>query len=150
MKFKKGNIVKVNDKLGVVIDTEYMNQNTIRVATFKNPSYWGDDYNKDNVIYIMQGHPDLADQIRNMNSIEECINENLIYESMPKHNVVFVGLDNNKNPKYAFFRGTNKTRFMGEAKGSDKKYSFKLEAKNECNRIHLFESAIDLLSYATL
>lgn len=26
MKFKKGNIVKVNDKLGVVIDTEYMNQ----------------------------------------------------------------------------------------------------------------------------
>lgn len=77
MKFKKGNIVKVNDKLGVVIDTEYMNQNTIRVATFKNPSYWGDDYNKDRVIYIMQGHPDLADQIRNMNSIEECINDYL-------------------------------------------------------------------------
>lgn len=39
---------------------------------------------------------------------------------------------------------------MGEAKGSDKKYSFRLEAKNECNRIHLFESAIDLLTYATL
>lgn len=82
--------------------------------------------------------------------IEECINKNLIYESSQKHNVVFIGLDENKNPKYAFLRGTNKTRFMGETKGSDKKYSFKLEAINKCNRIHLFESAIDLLSYATL
>lgn len=82
--------------------------------------------------------------------IEECINKNLIYESSPKHNVVFIGLDENKNPKYAFLRGTNKTRFMGETKGSDKKYSFRLEAINKCNRIHLFESAIDLLSYATL
>ena len=82
--------------------------------------------------------------------IEECVNKNLIYESMPKHNVVFVGLDDNKNPKYAFCRGTNKTRFMGEAKGSDKKYSFNLKSENKSNRLHLFESAIDLLSYATL
>ena len=82
--------------------------------------------------------------------IEECINKNLIYESMSKHNVVFVGLDDNKNPKYAFCRGTNKTRFMGEAKGSDKKYSFNLKSENKSNRLHLFESAIDLLSYATL
>ena len=82
--------------------------------------------------------------------INECISKNLIYESTPKHNVVFVGLDDNKNPKYAFYRGTNDTRFMGEAKGSDKKYSFKLVAKEENKRLHLFESAIDLLSYATL
>lgn len=82
--------------------------------------------------------------------IQECINKNLIYESMLKHNVVFVGFDEKNNPKYAFYRGTNATRFMGEAKGSDKKYSFRLESKEENSRVHLFESAIDLLSYATL
>lgn len=82
--------------------------------------------------------------------IQECIDNNLIYESMPNHNVVFIGFDDNKSPKYAFYRGTNETRFMGEAKGSDKKYTFRLEAKTESNRVHLFESAIDLLSYATL
>lgn len=82
--------------------------------------------------------------------IKECIENNLIYESEPNHNVVFIGLDDNKNPKYAFYRGTNDTRFMGESKGSDKAYTFRLKAKTECNRVHLFESAIDLLSYATL
>ena len=82
--------------------------------------------------------------------INEGINDNLIYESLPNHNVVFIGFDDSKSPKYAFYRGTNKTRFMGEAKGSDKKYTFRLEAKTQCTRVHLFESAIDLLSYATL
>lgn len=82
--------------------------------------------------------------------IKECIDNNLIYESMPNHNVVFIGLDDNKSPKYAFYRGTNDTRFMGESKGSDKAYTFRLKAKAESNRVHLFESAIDLLSYATL
>ena len=46
--------------------------------------------------------------------INECINDNLIYESLPNHNVVFIGFDDSKSPKYAFYRGTNKTRFMGE------------------------------------
>lgn len=82
--------------------------------------------------------------------IKECIENGLIYESNPNHNVVFIGLDDNKSPKYAFYRGTNDTRFMGEAKGSDKAYTFRLKAKTESNRVHLFESAIDLLSYATL
>lgn len=82
--------------------------------------------------------------------IQECINKNMIYESFPKHNVVFVGFNDKNSPQYAFYRGTNDTRFMGEAKGSNKKYSFRLEAKIKSKRVHLFESAIDLLSYATL
>ena len=82
--------------------------------------------------------------------IKECIDSNLIYESDPNHNVVFIGLDNDNNPKYAFYRGTNDTRFMGEAEGSDKAYTFNLKTKTENNRVHFFESAIDLLSYATL
>ena len=82
--------------------------------------------------------------------INECINSGLIYESEPNHNVVFLGTDEEKKYKYAFFRGTNDTRFMGESKGSDKAYTFRLLSNNESKRVHLFESAIDLLSYATL
>lgn len=82
--------------------------------------------------------------------INECINSGLIYESEPNHNVVFLGTDEEKKYKYAFFRGTNDTRFMGESKGSDKAYTFRLLSNNESKRAHLFESAIDLLSYATL
>lgn len=82
--------------------------------------------------------------------INECINSGLIYESEPNHNVVFLGTDEEKKYKYAFFRGTNDTRFMGESKGSDKAYTFRLLSNNESERVHLFESAIDLLSYATL
>lgn len=82
--------------------------------------------------------------------INECINSGLIYESEPNHNVVFLGTDEEKKYKYAFFRGTNDTRFMGESKGSDKAYTFRLLSNNESERVHLFESAIDLVSYATL
>ncbi len=82
--------------------------------------------------------------------INECINSGLIYESETNHNVVFLGTDEEKKYKYAFFRGTNDTRFMGESKGSDKAYTFRLLSNNESERVHLFESAIDLLSYATL
>ena len=49
--------------------------------------------------------------------IKECIENNLIYESEPNHNVVFIGVDDENCPKYAFYRGTNDTRFMGESKG---------------------------------
>jgi len=82
--------------------------------------------------------------------IDECISKGLIYQDYPKNNVVFLGYDNENNPRYAGVRGTNASRFMGDAYGSDKAYSFKLESVIENNDVHLFESAIDLLSYATL
>lgn len=82
--------------------------------------------------------------------IDECIKNNLIYEEKKYHNVVFVGYDKNKNARYAFCRGTNDTRFMKEAKGSNKGYTFRLNSVMKSNRLHLFESSIDLLSYATL
>lgn len=82
--------------------------------------------------------------------VQKCIENNLIYEEKDNHNVVFVGYDKNKNAKYAFCRATNESRYMRDAKGSDKKYTFRFNSINKCNRVHLFESAIDLLSYATL
>ena len=39
---------------------------------------------------------------------------------------------------------------MYDAKGSSKECSFRILAKEKVNSIHLFEGAIDLLSYATL
>lgn len=83
------------------------------------------------------------------NIIDECINKGYIYQEYPKNNVVFVGFDEENNPRYAGVRGTNSSRYMHDAYGSDKAYSFKLKSVIKNNSVHLFESAIDLLSYAT-
>jgi hypothetical protein len=82
--------------------------------------------------------------------ILECIDNNLIYEDYPNHNVVFVGTDKNNVPRYAGIRATNSSRYMKDAYGSHKAFSFKLDSNIQSNEVHLFESAIDLLSYATI
>ena len=82
--------------------------------------------------------------------IKYCIENKLLYEERKHHNVVFIGYDENKVPKYAFCRATNEQRFMIEATGSNKKYSFKINANEKNNIVHVFESSIDLLSFATL
>ena len=81
--------------------------------------------------------------------IDYCIKENLLYESQINHNVIFLGFDEEKVPKYASYRSTCKERFLGEAKGSDKRYSFRIINK-DAKVLHVFESAIDLLSFATI
>ncbi|MGN8714128.1 DUF3991 domain-containing protein [Hornefia butyriciproducens] len=80
--------------------------------------------------------------------LKECIERGLIYESSPSHNVIFLGFDEKKKARYAFFRSTGKDRIMGEAAGSDKRFSFRIEGFGR--RIHVFEGAIDLLSYASI
>lgn len=82
--------------------------------------------------------------------ILDCINENLIYETKENHNVVFVGKDFNNNPRYAGIRATNETRFMYDAAGSDKEFSFRILSEKKNEVLHIFESSIDLLSYATV
>ena len=80
--------------------------------------------------------------------IKACINEGLLYESLPYHNCIFVGFDESGNAAYAFYRATTGERLMGEAAGSDKRYSFRIDRAG--STLHVFESAIDLLSYATI
>lgn len=82
--------------------------------------------------------------------IDYCIQTKRLYESNDYRNAVFVGFDRHGTPKYATLRGTFSRRYMGEANGSDKHYSFSIPARNESHKLHLFESAIDLLSYSTL
>ena len=79
--------------------------------------------------------------------IKECIDEGLLYESMPYHNCIFVGYDESGKAAYACYRATNGERLMGEAAGSDKRYAFRINRSG--STLHVFESAIDLLSYAT-
>lgn len=82
--------------------------------------------------------------------IDFCLASGRLCESRPYHNAVFVGYDLQGVPRYAAIRGTSKTRYMGEVGGSDKRYSFSIAAKEYGQNLHLFESAIDLLSYCTL
>ena len=81
--------------------------------------------------------------------IQECIAEGIIFEGRKYHNAVFVGKDAGGTPKYAALRSTIGSSFKGDASGSDKRYSFRLLAREPCASVHLFEAAIDLLSYAT-
>lgn len=80
--------------------------------------------------------------------IDYCIENGMIYQSRERNNVVFVGYDNEQQPKYAAVRGTGKSRFIGDVGGSDKAFSFRLY-NNDSDTLHVFEGAIDLLSYAT-
>ena len=81
--------------------------------------------------------------------IDFCIQTSRLYESYPYHNVVFVGMDADGKPRYANQRGIG-SDFIGDANGSDKHYSFGIPAAAASDTLHLFESAVDLLSYGTL
>ena len=81
--------------------------------------------------------------------IQDCIADGTIFESSKYHNVVFIGKDESGTPKYAAYRSTMSSSFKGDASGSDKRYSFRLLADKPSDTVHLFEAAIDLLSYAT-
>ena len=81
--------------------------------------------------------------------IQDCVADGTIFESAEYHNAVFVGKDESGTPKYAACRSTLGSSFKGDASGSDKRYSFRLLAKEPTDTVHLFEAAIDLLSYAT-
>lgn len=57
----------------------------------------------------------------------------------------------NKNGiTYAAYRSLDSNRYMGDCTGSTKEYSFRLGHNTTDNELHLFECAIDALSYATL
>ncbi len=82
--------------------------------------------------------------------IQECIKKNLLYQENKTNNIVFLGYDNDGNIKYAGCRSTNNKRIMRDARGSSKEFSFSLFSNIKNTTVHVFESSIDLLSYATM
>ncbi len=84
-----------------------------------------------------------------MEILDHCYQRGLIYEDDKYHNAVFVGYHNG-TAKYATLRGaTTGNRFMGEVNGSDKAYGFSVLGDGGDAILHVFESAIDALSYLT-
>lgn len=81
--------------------------------------------------------------------IQYCLDNSLLFETAKYHSAVFVGYDRKGIAKYAAVRGTN-SAYKGEATGSDKHFSFSISETTNAEHVHLFESAIDLLSFATL
>lgn len=81
--------------------------------------------------------------------LEYCIENGSIREDSRYHNALFIGFDKQGTAKYCSVRATHGD-YKGEATGSDKHYSFRLFPYEPKESLHLFESAIDLLSYATL
>lgn len=77
------------------------------------------------------------------------IDSGMLYQSSYRNNVVFVGYDEKGTARYATMRSTNTKRFFCDVGGSDKRFSFRLTQK-DADTIHIFESAIDLLSYMTI
>ena len=64
---------------------------------------------------------------------------------------MFVGFDSGDKPRYAMLRGTSaSTTFMMDVSGSDKRFSFSISENEKADTVRLFESAIDMLSFATL
>ncbi len=80
--------------------------------------------------------------------IDYCHENNMLYEDAKYHNCVFLGYDGN-TPKYGAVRSTV-SNFKRDLTGSDKRFSFFIPAESETQTVHLFESAIDLFSYASL
>ena len=81
--------------------------------------------------------------------IRYCLDNRLLFESADFHNAVFVGHDKDGKARYGALRSTVSS-YKGELTGSDKRFSFFLEGKPNAEHIHVFESAIDALSYLTL
>ena len=76
------------------------------------------------------------------------INHYYIYESAYDHAVVFVGYDEECQARFATKRSTN-TKDKKDVFASNKEYSFNLSNLNN-QYLHIFESAIDLLSFLTI
>lgn len=72
-----------------------------------------------------------------------------IYEEKTQHMAVFVGFTEDDRPAYAALRSTGKDRIVREVKGSRKICSFR-QIGEDRQTLHLFESAIDLLSFLSL
>ncbi len=84
--------------------------------------------------------------------IDYFVKAGLIYEAEGYHNIVFIGTDKNRIPKFASMRGVfdrNGKSFKCDVAGNDKRYGFHLYCKDS-RKLVVFEAAIDLMSYITM
>ena len=82
--------------------------------------------------------------------IDECIARKMIAENAKNGAVMFLGYDEKGEVKHCCSRATDGSSGKKDMAGSDKRYTFKLATNDENTTVRVFESAIDLLSYATM
>lgn len=74
---------------------------------------------------------------------------NMIYESLPHHNAVFVGCDAQGIPRHAHKRGSgSESVYKGNQDGSLPEYSFHWHGTSD--RLYLFEAPVDMLSFISM
>ena len=84
--------------------------------------------------------------------IDFFVTRGLIYESMPYHNIVFLGNDKDGITRFASMRGVfdkNGKCFKCDVEGNDKRFGFNVR-NSENKELLVFEAAIDLMSYVEL
>ena len=82
--------------------------------------------------------------------VNSLLQKEMLYEDR-RGNVVFMGYDEHNKPRFATLRGTHgDCQFRGDCAGSDKRYGFAVADCVPSERLYLYESAIDLMSYASL
>lgn len=81
--------------------------------------------------------------------ISLCQEQGLLFETKDHRAAVFAGYDESGEIRYATLRGIHDS-FKCEAPGSDKRYAFCIPGDASAGTVHLFECAIDAMSYATL
>ena len=84
------------------------------------------------------------------NIVHAFVKQGILYQEKNYGNIVFVGSDNNGNPKSASEKSTvsNSSGFKMTVSGSDSDYGFCW--RGSCERLFVFEAAVDLLSYISI
>jgi len=81
--------------------------------------------------------------------VSALIQEEKIYEDF-RGNVVFIGHDENKEPRFASVRGTYTEKgFRWDCAGSDKRYGFNMPTPDS-DQLYIFESPIDAMSHGSI
>ena len=82
--------------------------------------------------------------------IDDCISQKMIAENTENGAVLFFGYDEKGTLKHCCSRATDGNMCKKDMAGSDKRYAFRLATNAENHTVRVFESVIDLLSYATM
>ncbi|MPM89854.1 hypothetical protein SDC9_136969 [bioreactor metagenome] len=147
-------LIKVKQLSFVEAVQQLIGQTAIKPSAFSYAPKGENTAEKKLILPDLCDYPSRAKQYLMSRGIDEeildyCIKSGSIREDKRYHNALFIGFDMQNQAKYCSVRSTVGT-YRGEATGSDKHYSFKLFSDIPRDTLHLFESAIDLLSYATL
>lgn len=103
-------------------------------------------------------HNDSCDRVRryltgrglDAEIVDRMISDGRIAEEKDHGFALFYGFDEQGKPRQCSARATDGTAVKRDVAGSDRRFGFCLEAEVPCRKVWVFESAIDLLSFATL